>query len=106
MSYQPVATAELTVDDETFANDRDLTNAKEHHKGPEHAARHLLLQQQKQPLMRLSSGDTNNKTGTNQTAKSGSNPVAPAGVGDTAADQHHNPAKPNVSFKLSDDQVS
>jgi len=99
MSYQPVATAEpnngnndLTAD-ETFANDRDKADAKLHHKEEEHVARHHLIQQQKQPLIRLASGgDPTKLKNANLLSKSPSNSMS-------TGSSPNSPVKTNVSFE-------
>lgn len=101
MSYQPVATAEpnngnndLTAD-ETFANDRDKADAKLHHKEEEHVARHHLIQQQKQPLIRLASGgDPTKLRNANLLSKSPSSSMSSG-----SASSPNSPVKANVSLE-------
>lgn len=85
---------DLTAD-ETFANDRDKADAKLHHKEEEHVARHHLIQQQKQPLIRLASGgDPTKLRNANLLSKSPSSSMSSG-----SASSPNSPVKANVSLE-------
>lgn len=97
-SYQPVAQSESSVADtlladETFANDRDKSDAKSHHLELDRLGRHHLISPQlsvKLPVTRQATSPIAQPT-TGQ-GSVGSN----SGGGSSGA-------KPSVTFKLSDD---
>lgn len=114
-SYQPVAQSEspagdLLLADETFASDRDKSDASLHHKEPDgRRHNHYLLSQtasntsQKQGLVRLGATDSSKiKANASHLPASATAPTSEAGPASGGA----NGAKPNVTFRLSDEPES
>lgn len=117
-TYQPVsqsdpAAADLLLADETFANDRDKSDANLHHKDQDRAGQarhhHILGQSvsnssMKQSLFRVGAADAVKiKTNASQLP---ANATASASTDETSSSAPANGAKPNVTFRLSDEPES